>query len=77
MKIENINIGDKVIYIPRNLLIGAKDKMIKPENIGTVTWKNESFVFVQYNGMNFSEATAASDLFTLNNRPDLAALIKP
>lgn len=75
MKIEDINIGDKVVYIPEYLLIGHKDNMILEKNLGIVTSKNDRYVFVRYLNKNGSEATNASDLFSLHNRPDLAELI--
>ena len=40
MRLEDLNIGDPVVYIPHHLLIGDKDKMVKEENLGTVTNKN-------------------------------------
>lgn len=71
MKIENISIGDEVVYIPKHLLMGEKANMIKEENLGVVTSKNDTYVFVRYKGNTGSQATLPEDLFTLENRPDL------
>ena len=68
---EKINIGDKVIYIPSYLLMGDRDKMMKEENLGVVTSKNDYYVFVRYNNSIQSQGTKAEDLFSLKNRPDL------
>ncbi len=76
MKIEDIKIGDKVIYIPNHLLIGPKNEMIQENNLGEVTSKNDIYVFVRYNGMNHSQATRADDLFSLKYRPDLIEKLK-
>lgn len=70
MKIEDISIGDQVVYIPKHLLMGSKALMVKHENLGTVTSKNDLYVFVRYVGKSHSQATI-EDLFTLRNRPDL------
>ena len=67
--------GDKVVYIPKHLLIGNKRDMIKAKNIGKVTSKNEHYVFVQYRGCLQSQATRVQDLYFLHNRPDLEKLI--
>jgi hypothetical protein len=75
MKHEEINIGDKVVYIPRHLLTGPKEEMVKDENLGIVTSKNDSYIFVRYKDKTGSQATSANDLFTLRNRPDLASLL--
>lgn len=75
MKHDNVNVGDKVIYIPHHLLVGDKDKMILEENLGVVTAKNDTYVFVRYKGRINSQATSAEDLFPLKNRPDLAELL--
>lgn len=72
MKITDINSGDFVVYIPKHLLLGDKDKMVEDRNIGVVTSKNDTFVFVKYPLIgDTSQATAPEDLFTLRNRPDL------
>lgn len=76
MRIEDIKIGDKVIYIPDHLLIGDHDKMILIENLGIVTSKNDRFVFVRYNGETNSKATNAEQLFSIRNRPDLIEKLK-
>ncbi len=46
--------------------------MILDENLGIVTSKNDNYVFVKYNGKEYSAATNPQDLFTLSGRPDLA-----
>lgn len=75
MKIEWINIGDQVIYIPNHLLIGPKSEMEKMENLGTVTSKNCRFVFVRYLGNTGSQATDPNDLFSIRNRADLQEIL--
>jgi hypothetical protein len=77
MNIELIKEGDKVVYIPHRLLVGDRDKMILEDNLGVVTSKNDTYVFVLYKGKNNSQATRPDDLFTLRNRPDLAELLTP
>ena len=72
MRIEDINPGDKVVYIPNHLLMGSKDEMVQDNNLGVVTSKNDNFVFVRYLNKTNSEATDANDLYSLKNRPDLA-----
>jgi hypothetical protein len=76
MRKEDIKEGDPVIYIPNHLLIGDKDKMIKTENLGIVRMINDTYVFVQYNGQQRTQATNAEDLYSLKNRPDLTGQIK-
>jgi len=76
MILKDIEIGMKVIYIPEYLLMGDKDKMIKDENIGIVTSKNDKFVFVRYSGKNNSQATRPDDIYSLKYRNDLAELLK-
>jgi len=71
MLINDINIGDKVIYIPEHLLMGDLDNRIKDENLGIVTSKNTEYVFVRYKDKNNSQATRADDLYSLKNREDL------
>lgn len=73
MKLEDIKTGDEVVYIPKYLLTGDKNQMIKEENLEIVTSKNDYFVFVLFKGKNGSQATKAEDLFALRNRPDLIA----
>ena len=69
---NDIEIGDKVVYIPDYLLKGPAKDRIQDKNLGVVTSKNDTFVFVRYaNGTN-SQATSPEDLFSLRNRPDLA-----
>lgn len=75
MKIQNINVGDKVVYIPEYLLMGDKTKMVEDKNLGIVTSKNDEYVFVRYLGNTGSQATNPLDLYTLRNRPDLAEKI--
>ena len=58
--------GDRVIYIPRSLLMAArgigKESMIKTKNLGVVTSTNDRYVFVRYRNNNGAEATSPSDL---------------
>ena len=68
--------GDYVVYIPRHLLLGDKQDMIKNHNLGTVTKINERFVFVKYIGKNKPEATRPEDLYFVNGRADLVKTIK-
>lgn len=68
--------GDKVLYIPDNLLTGDKDKMVREKNLGIVSSKNEKFVFVQYIGNTNAQATDPTDLFFLTSRPDLVKIIE-
>ena len=63
--------GDYVIYIPDYLLNGPKNEMIKDKNLGIVTSKNDTYVFVKYFGNNGSQATRPDELFSLHNRLDL------
>jgi len=76
MKTELINIGDEVVYIPKHLLVGEKSQMVKDENLGVVTSKNDTYIFVRYNGNTGSQATRPEDLYTLKNRPDLIEKLK-
>ena len=75
MKHEDLKRGDKVVYIPKYLLKGPKKDSIKEENLGVVSGKNERYVFVIYKDKTMPQATKASDLYSLDNRPDLADLI--
>lgn len=68
--------GDKVLYIPGNLLAGDRSKMVEENNLGVVRSKNEKFVFVQYIGNTNAQATDPIDLFFLNTRPDLVKIIE-
>jgi hypothetical protein len=72
MTIDDIQIGDKVVYIPKHLLIADTHDIIKTENLGVVTSLNDTYVFVRYKGKSHSQATKPEDLFSLKNRPDLA-----
>lgn len=76
MRLEDISIGDEVVYIPHHLLTGEKDKMVENKNLGVVTAKNDRFVFVRYLGKEGSEATNPTDLFTLANRDDLREILR-
>jgi intein/homing endonuclease len=73
MKHENIKPGDKVVYIPKYLLMGPKNEMVKESNLGIVTSKNDRYVFVLYKYDTIPKATEANDLYTLKERLDLAA----
>jgi len=64
-------VGDDVVYIPKYLLIGKREEMIKSRHIGVVTSKNERYVFVKYADNEISQATNPNDLYSLDNRPDL------
>lgn len=63
--------GDRVVYIPKYLLMGDRDKMIKEKNLGVVSSINKKFVFVRYKSNNTAEATEPKDLYFINNREDL------
>jgi hypothetical protein len=71
MRLEDIKVDDKVVYIPDYLFMGDKTEMVKDENLGIVTSMNDTFVFVRYLGKNNSQATRAEDLYSIKNRPDL------
>ncbi|MEJ7647398.1 MAG: hypothetical protein WKF87_22585 [Chryseolinea sp.] len=72
MNHNSIKVGDFVVYIPKHLLIGDRDKMIEDNNLGIVTSKNDNYIFVAYPGQGLrSMATKAEDLFTLRYRKDL------
>lgn len=74
---EQINIGDKIIYIPADLLSDeAEVSIVLEKNLGIVTSKNDRFIFVRYKDCTGSQATEAKDLYSLKDRPDLAALIE-
>jgi hypothetical protein len=75
MRHEDINVDDEVVYIPKHLLVGPKEDMVKTENLGTVISKNDDFIFVRYLNQELSKATKAEELYTLKNRPDLAEQI--
>jgi hypothetical protein len=68
MKHSDINEGDKVVYIPHHLLVGDKNKMVEEKNLGVVTSKNDSYIFVRFKGNTGSQACKAEDLYTLKNR---------
>lgn len=71
MKHEDINIGDKVVYIPNY----HKDKMVEYQNLGVVTSKNDNYIFVMYKDKTGSQATRSDDLFSIKNRPDLVDIL--
>lgn len=75
MRIEDINEGDPVIYIPDHLLVGPKEDMIHEENLGRVVVKNRNYVFVRYINSESSKATKPENLYSLKQRPDLIAKI--
>lgn len=75
MNLKDIKEGDEVVYIPKYLLMGDKSKMVKTENLGIVTSKNETYVFVRYKNNTGSQATLPEDLYSLKNRPDLSTLL--
>lgn len=72
---EEINIGDKLIYIPPDFRSGDICVVLE-KNLGIVTSKNDRFIFVRYKDHIGSQATEARDLYSLKDRPDLAALIE-
>ena len=76
MKLEDINIDDKVVYIPHHLLIGEKSEMVKTENLGIVISKNDIYVFVRFNEQDNSVTCKPDDIFPLKHRPDLQELIR-
>lgn len=67
--------GDKVLFIPEHLLLGDKENMLDYKNLGIVTGKNDTYVFVKYRGELRSQATSPKDLYFLHNRPDLEELL--
>ena len=69
MFIEDIEIGDRLLYIPKHLL--WKGKRVVHENLGVVTRKNGSLVFVRYLGMIHSVATHCTNLYSIKHREDL------
>lgn len=69
MNLEMLNRGDLVIYIDEKRLIGPKEEMIKDENLGIVSSKNDTYVFVKFETS--IQACRPQDLYTLRNRPDL------
>ena len=72
MTIEDINRGDKVVYIPLHLITADSNNRLAEENLGVVTSKNDRFVFVLYLGNLRSIATSPEHLYTLQWRQDLA-----
>jgi hypothetical protein len=77
MRLQDISVGDEVVYIPKDLLMGDKSRMVKPENLGSVTSVNDKYAFVRYKDTECSQATRPEDLYTLKNRPDLAQQLNP
>ena len=67
--------GMKVLYIPTHLLSRDSSEMIKEENLGVVTSKNDKYIFVQFKDKDNSVAVKAQHLYTLKYRDDLANLI--
>ena len=67
--------GDKVIYIPKYLLFGEKNEMIKIENLGLVQSINHKYVFVRYKNEIIPKSTDPVDLYFLHTRPDLENII--
>jgi len=72
MKLKNIKIRDKVVYIPTHLILAEAEKRILEENLGVVTNINDTYAFVRYLGNTNSQATRPEDLYSLSNRKDLA-----
>ena len=75
MILANIKRGDKVVYIPKHLLLSDSTDRIAKENLGVVTSTNDRFAFVQFRGNIRSQATEAEHLYTLEYRQDLAELV--
>ena len=67
---------DKVIYVPKHLLHGDRDKMTQKDNLGTVTSKNSTYVFVRFLNQTQPKACYPRDLFFLHARPDLEKIIE-
>lgn len=67
--------GDKVIYVPRHLLLGDKDKITDIKNLGVVSSKNNKYVFVKFKGQETPQAVRPEDLYFLHARPDLQKLL--
>lgn len=63
MKLEEINIGMTVGYIPKHLQNNIQENF-EQKNVGTVSSKNDTFVFVKYNGSENSQATRPEDLIS-------------
>lgn len=68
MKLEDIEIGMPVMYVPKHLK-GAEE--INDDQLGVVTSLNDKFAFVRYLNKTSSQATKADDLHSIKNRPDL------
>ena len=68
--------GDKVLYIPKDLLMGDRSKMMQEENLGVVRSKNEKYVFVQYIGNTNTKGTLPTELYPVHGRPDLVKIIE-
>lgn len=69
--------GCKVLYVPKDKLMGPRSKMVSNKNLGIVSGKNNNYVFVNYDGNSQAQATNPKDLFFLDNRPDLMEMVKP
>lgn len=67
--------GTPVLYIPKHLLIGDKNKIVDPVNLGYVTSKNDKFVFVKFISFNQIQAVDPNNLYLIHNRPDLQAIL--
>lgn len=68
MKIETIEKDMPVVYIPQYKL---GNKNINDDQLGIVTSKNDTYVFVRYKNTKGSQATRPDDLYTIEFRPDL------
>ena len=64
-------IGDYVVHIPPHLLRGQAEYRTRFHNLGQVKSKNDHYVFVRYHSGDTAIATEPSELFRLDNRPDL------
>lgn len=56
MKLEDIQPGDRVVFIKNKVSHNG------PLEYGEVTSKNDTYVFVRYDGYNNSKATRPEDL---------------
>jgi len=71
MKLTDIKRGDKVVYIPAHMITASDKHRLADENLGIVTSKNDTFVFIQFLGNIQSQAVKPEDLYTLEWRHDL------
>jgi len=77
MDINNIEVGDPVIYFSKYMTGLPKEQVEKKENLGVVKSKNNDYAFVEYSDNTHTQATHPDNLYTLKNRPDLMAYFGP